>query len=363
MTPLKLLKRIVLRAAHATRVSHLVLNSPWRRNRLAILCYHAATNDDECECFPGFFMSASMFRERLEFLRQTGANILPLGEALRRLYSGSLPPRSVALTLDDGFHAAYRHCRPVLREYGYPYTVYLTTYYLEYNRPVFDPMCGYLLWKARGRQLAWDGILPSPVTLDGNGRADAASAIYRHAVQRGLSGRDKDALLAELAGRLNIDYEALCRKRILHLVNPEEAGAWAEEADIQLHTHRHRVSERKDVLYAQLEKNRERLERITGKPCRHLAYPGGACLPVYSQWLREFGLESAVTCQTGLASRRSDQMFLPRVMESERVTLTELAGWITGVNGFLPVRRVDRQPGMRTQFLEHDEDILKAAGA
>ena len=355
MTLLKLLKRSVLRVSHATGLSGLGLNSRWRQKRLAILCYHAATTGDEHECFPGFFMPAEMFRARLEFLRRTRANILPLDEALRRLYSGSLPPRSVALTLDDGFYAAYRDCRPVLKEYGYPYTVYMTTYYLEYNRPVFDPMCGYLLWKARGRRLQWDGVLSSPVVLDDKGRADAESAICRHAAQHGLSGCDKDALLAELAGRLDIDYEALCRKRVLHLVNSEEARTWAGEADIQLHTHRHRVSRSKDALFAQLEKNRERLKNVLGKTCVHLAYPGGACLPEYSGWLREFGLESAVTCQTGLASARSDQMLLPRVMETAHVTLPELAGWVTGVNGFLPVRRVDRRPALRTQFLEHDE--------
>lgn len=343
---LKRLKLFALTTARVSGLSHVVLNSEWRRKRLTILCYHAASAGDEHECFPGFYMHVDRFRQRLESLRQMGACVLPLAEALERLYDGTLPRRSVAITLDDGFYDAYKYCRPLLNEYGFPSTVYIPTYYVEYNRPVFDVMCRYMLWKRRMGELEWPEVLPGRIGLDEAGQALCNSSIRAFAARSKLGGREKDDLLAELAGRLGIDYGELCRNRVLHLVNPEEARAWAREADLELHTHRHRVSRDKEMLYREIRQNITRLEAIIGGTRRHLAYPGGACIPEFSRWLSQFGLRSATSCQTGLASTASDPMLLPRVMETSSTTALELAGWISGVNGLLPVRTIDQSAEM-----------------
>ena len=44
-----------------------------------------------------------MFARRMEILAQSGATVLALGEALRLLQQGKLPPNSVAITFDDGW--------------------------------------------------------------------------------------------------------------------------------------------------------------------------------------------------------------------------------------------------------------------
>jgi hypothetical protein len=97
-----------------------------------------------------------------------------------------------------------------------PATVYLPTHYVCNNRPVFDNMCPYLLWKASGSELVWKSILQKPIMLDGAGRRHAEQAIWQYAHQQRLSSAAKDHLLAELACRLGIDYSALCRRRLFH---------------------------------------------------------------------------------------------------------------------------------------------------
>lgn len=95
---------------------------------------------------------AALFR-RLQILRDSRCEVLPLAEALRLLYAGALPPRSVAITVDDGKYDFYAEGLPLFRKFRYPVTVYLSTYYSELNRPVFDSALSYILWKARGQAL------------------------------------------------------------------------------------------------------------------------------------------------------------------------------------------------------------------
>ena len=89
--------------------------------------------------------------------------MLPLGEALQRLRAGTLPARSVAITFDDGTYDFFRQAYPLLKSYGFPVTVYQTTYYTSVERPVFNLICSYMLWLRRGevilavKRLVWSG--------------------------------------------------------------------------------------------------------------------------------------------------------------------------------------------------------------
>ena len=150
---LKQAKLRVLGLAETSGLSRSLAASAWRRRRLLILCYHGVSKYDEHE-WTNLYIAAETFRRRMQILKDSGCNVLPFSDALTRLRDGTLPERAVAITFDDGFHDYYSVAFPILESFGFPATLYLTTYYVEFNRPVFDPMCSYLLWKARGRAAA-----------------------------------------------------------------------------------------------------------------------------------------------------------------------------------------------------------------
>jgi len=336
---LQTLKLAVHRAAKATGFYAAAANSSWRRNRLAILCYHGIALGDEYRWNPDLYITAELLRRRMETLRQSGCNILPLGEAVERLRDGSLPPQSVVLTFDDGFFDFYRKAAPILREYQAPATVYVSSYYSLFERPVFNPMLGYLLWMGGGGTLDWPEVLGSSVSLTPGNQADAFRRILEFASEAGYSGREKDALLGELAGRLAIDYEDLCSRRILELMNPDELRAVTEQGfDLQLHTHRHRTPQRKDLFVKEIEDNRLALD-LNGKGpggFRHFCYPSGVYHAEYGGWLRECGILSATTCDPGLASPSSDPYYLPRFLDSMKVRDIVFEGWVSGAARLLP---------------------------
>jgi peptidoglycan/xylan/chitin deacetylase (PgdA/CDA1 family) len=345
-------KWIALRAARTLGVTSLLMRSSWRRKRLGILCYHGASLDDEHLWNPGLYMAAATLRRRMQLIRESGCTVLPLDEAVRRLYEGRLPPRSLALTFDDGAFDFYSVAYPILREFGFPVTVYLTTYYSEFNRPVYDPMCSYLLWKARGRTARWPEVFGSeePVELAGPGLQSAHERLRRYPAEQRLTGAQKDALLRQLAEALDIDYESILRRRMLQIMSQDEARELARRGvDFQLHTHRHRVSLNKALFQREIVENRRRVEEIRGSEAAHFCYPGGVNRPEFAAWLREWSIRSATTCEFGIASRQSDAMRLPRFLDTNTSTEDEFRSWLSGARTFLP-RRIAAEN--RGQFME-----------
>jgi peptidoglycan/xylan/chitin deacetylase (PgdA/CDA1 family) len=290
--------------------------------------------DDEHQWNPGLYMTAGLLRQRLETLRKSGCNILPLGEALERLRKGDLPARSVVLTFDDGFFDFYREAAPVLREYQAPATVYVSTYYALLERPVFDPMLAYLLWKGSGGTLDWPEVLGDPVSLTPANQTRTWRRISEFASGAEYSGLEKDALLGELASRLAVDYGDLASRRILQLMNPNELRIVAAQGfDLQLHTHRHRMPQEKELFFKEIEDNRRALamDGQDQRLFRHFCYPSGIYHAGSGAWLRECGILSATTCVPGLASRSSDPYYLPRFTDSMNIHGIVFEGWVSGV--------------------------------
>ena len=337
---LKKLKRLALFTAESLGISRLVLESPWRRQRLLILCYHGFAMADEYLWNPTLYMRPAALLRRLQMLRDSRCEVLPLAEALEKLYAGALPPRSVAITVDDGTYDFYAAGLPLFRKFRYPVTVYLSTYYSEFNRPVFDPALSYILWKARGQMLDWPEVLEAPIRLDAAACAEIKRSAVDYAQRRDLSGRQKDELLADLARRTGVDYEAFCARRMFTLMTPGEVHeAAANGADIQLHTHSHRVYGKKAKFLSELDENRLRIEAWTGAPAHHFCYPSGYYTQEFVPWLKEWGAESGATCVPGLAARYTEAMLLPRLVDMETFSEIEFRAWISGIAAFLPPRR------------------------
>lgn len=336
---IKKAKRLLQSGARAAGVQKLVRDSAWRRHRVAILCYHGVSLVDEHEWDSSLFVRQDFLARRLEFLQRGGYNVLPLDEAVTRLYQRSLPPRSVVLTFDDGNHDFLARAIPVMKEYEVPATVYLTTYYAENDFAVFDVMARYIIWKGRMRVPAIAPLMKDLDLEERTGWEDASNDLVRAVKYGNWSALAKEQLLYRLAEALEVDYDALVEARVLRIMTPAEVSQTAELGfDVQLHTHRHRTPSEETLFQREIRDNAKAIERMTGRTPNHFCYPQGWVEPEFVPWLADLGVRSATTTRTGLASPSSDPLLLPRIIDHPGLSSEEFESALTGVAAFFPKR-------------------------
>lgn len=343
MSVLRVVKRSVL-ASKALGAFDLISRSEWRRNRLLILCYHGISVEDEHQVHPGYFLPADIFGRRMEMLHQLDCNVLSLQDGLSRLRTGSLPPRSVVITFDDGWANFYTEAFPILRKYNFPATVYLTTYYCLFNRPIFGPALRYLLWKSRDQviesKLPW---MPGPLHLEmDSNRSALVMRIEEKAREERLSGMQKEELVAEIADLAGFDYSRLVRKRLMNLMNEREVTQMSAcGVDIQLHTHRHRTPLDPAKFKAEISENRQIVSDLTSqKDIAHFCYPSGVVHPKFISWLQESDVQSAATSQPDFCDRKAELLLLPRLLDQASISDDEFESWVTGFAAMMPRRAV-----------------------
>ena len=315
-------------------------NSSWRRQRLLVLGWHGLSNEDEHLWRPGLYITPQLFHRRLEVLAELGCSVLSLDDALARLWAGDLPPRSVVITFDDGFHDFAAYAAPILREFGFPASLYLTTYHVDDQHPLYNLTVSYVLWKSHGPGRR----LPDGTPIGNRVEAElAAQTMVRKAIMEGLSTAEKDDRARQLAGYLGHDYNDLCRRRILHLMTSDQVSEVASSSavTIESHTHRHRTPDDLDLMTRELRDNITRIQQITGRRPVHFCYPDGVFNTKYFPLLEQEGFRSATTCERALTTRTRHCYTIPRWLDQQMHTESQYQGWLSGLRPL-----IERSPGV-----------------
>ncbi len=103
-----------------------------------VLQYHHVATDTPASTS----ISPEDFRAHLEYLRDNGFNVVALDTMVDALRGGGeLPDRAVAITFDDGHLSIYETAFPMLRSFGFPFTLFVST------GPIDRGLRGYMSWK------------------------------------------------------------------------------------------------------------------------------------------------------------------------------------------------------------------------
>jgi peptidoglycan/xylan/chitin deacetylase (PgdA/CDA1 family) len=307
------------------------------RRELRILCYHGFSLADEDAFRAKLFIRSATFARRMQYLAHGGVAVLPLDEAIRRLRDGTLPDFATVITIDDGLYSVYRAAMPVLARHGFSATVYVTSYYVAKQTPVFRLAVQYMFWKTERRRIDVAGLIPEDA--DGH-EIDAGDAAWmwrfiEHGEQRCDEPR-RCQLSAELGRRLGVDYGEIAEGRLFSLMDENELRELlANGIDIQLHTHRHRFPPQRDVVARELEENESCLRPLVGRRMRHFCYPSGEWSPQHWPWLASYGVESATTCEPGFNTAATPPFAMGRFLDGENISQIEFEAEVCGFSEML----------------------------
>lgn len=326
----------LLAGANRAGMINLVKNSEWRRERPLILCYHGFSKRDE-HLWSDLFVSASWFRARMALLKREGYEIITLDNLSRFLAGEPIPERAVVVTVDDGFHDFLEIAHPILQQESIPATLYVTTYYVEKQGPVFDPALSYLLWKGAGKPfiLPWEKqTFIAPAADDQQGRHLLHSRLREDWKTLKIDATEKQASLISIGESFGVDMDSFMAERLFGLLTPDEVLTCSKSGvDIQLHTHRHRVPDDADTFAKEVEDNQRALEIMIspGAKLSHFCYPSGEYYSSSVKTLSSRGIATATTCDFGYAKRTSNPLLLPRLLDSMSISDQKFLAWLSGI--------------------------------
>ena len=102
---------------------------PRDETRVAVLGYHNFSNSKRPT---EMLMRTAEFCQQMQYIRDAGLAVISMQDFLEwRQGKRLLPARCVLITIDDGWKSVYTDAYPVLRAYGYPFTLFLYTRYIN----------------------------------------------------------------------------------------------------------------------------------------------------------------------------------------------------------------------------------------
>lgn len=335
------MRNVKLAILFVCKVAGLFRLSRWMtRGYLKILCYHGFELVDESRFRSKLFIKSEQFDRRLETIKRYGFRVLPLGEAVTRLYSRTLAPDSVAITIDDGFYSTYRLAAPSLLKHCFPATVYVTTYYVEHGFPIFRLAVQYMFWKTTMTTLFVSGVPWSVERVVTLSDAEQVQTVMWDCINYGeklCTEEQRHQICSDLGKLLGVSYADIVSSRMLHLMTPGELQKMAENRfDIQLHTHRHVFpGDRKEDAQREIADNRRVLRKYVAGHAEHFCYPSGIWKKQQWDWLDEMGIKSATTCLPGLNSHKTSRHALCRFLDGADIHPLEFEAALTGFSDLM----------------------------
>ena len=92
-----------------------------------ILMYHNIDNPPNGARIPNLYVTPRMFRFQMWYLKTAGFGVVSIKDLLEAVEAGNMRRSVVSITFDDGYADFYKNAYPVLKQYGYPATVYVVS--------------------------------------------------------------------------------------------------------------------------------------------------------------------------------------------------------------------------------------------
>ena len=291
-----------------TKLLGATLSPGGARGNLSVLIFHRVLSTPD-PLFPDE-PDVNRFAEILSWVGRA-FNVIPLAQGLAGLKAGTLPPRALAITFDDGYQDNFTVALPVLQRFGMHATFFVASGFLDGGRMWNDTVIESVR-----------ACTASRLDLDhlGLGRHDLSSPASRRRAIDTLLPQIKYMPLIErtdcvqrIAEAADVHLPSDLMMRSAQLASLSDSGM-----EIGGHTRTHPILARlpdADALH-EIKGGKADIESIIGKGISLFAYPNGKpgkdYLARHVDMVRSAGFQMAVSTAPGVARPGCDLFQVPR---------------------------------------------------
>ena len=281
------------------------------RRKVLILTYHRFSSEKEYGK-----VSAKDFKKHLEYLNKYH-RVLPLAETIDRLKDDkSLPANTTVITIDDGYADAYDVAFPLLKEFGFPATVYAITDFVDAKIWLWTDLMRYVLLNTKADSISIEfssGETVKSDLTDQINRIEQASRI--NARLKKLPNEQKDSKIKEIARELGVKIPAMPPTEFAPMNWHQAREMDADGIRIESHSVTHPILTNvgPGTLDLEMRTSKNRLEEVLERPVGHFCYPNGSLDRQVRNAAKNAGYTSAVTTAYGFNDALTDQFLMNRI--------------------------------------------------
>jgi peptidoglycan/xylan/chitin deacetylase (PgdA/CDA1 family) len=291
-----------------------------RSERVAILCYHGVS-DLPPKLGEHRYVGTAEFEQQMQYLANK-ANVMPLQDLIDAIQNNeAIPPKTLAITFDDGLAHLMQTAVPVLERFGLTATFLVVTKAVDNHEPIWTDQAQWIVENHPPGQLEFE-FEDSSFHLSFSSREERMASLTKVFKFGQSCGPD---VLGGFISRLRQTTQPAFGSMRLFENSDIEPMSWEQVKEllskgqsVGSHTRTHCIVSRcgPESMKDELLNSRLRIEDKIGTSCRMFAYPNGNpgnFDQTTGEILSESGYDCGLTTEFGFVTSGSQLMSLPRV--------------------------------------------------
>lgn len=317
-----------------------------------ILMYHGFTEEGECpgiRNYGGKHLQIEKFEEQMRYLDRH-CRVIPLEDGIEAFRGRQkIVPQSVILTMDDGYGSNYALAYPVLKRYGMPATIFVSTDFVEKKDFLWVDRVEYAIDRTTQHQLRIEcGARVRRLDLKTVEERKTAASLIKAELKK-MPLPEREGVVAHIEDELG--HRLSFRGAMDPMYRPLEVAEirkMSEEGLIAFgnHTCSHisLTACSPNEMVRELQESRAKVEEWTERPCDVFSYPYGekSCINERSRTvLAELGFRCGLTAIPGANGLAADLYELKRLNIHNQGTFRGFVRTLSAFGRFLRMVKRD----------------------
>lgn len=289
-----------------------------------IFYYHRVCDpEDDYLASPDLLVSKNNFEKQIQFIKEE-FNVLPLEVVIGHFKKGKrLSCSDIAITFDDGYIDNYINAYPILKKYGIPATIFITTGYIGSNNLLWWDRLSLIIKAMRGTEIKWDDVSSDLLTRELKNILSNEKALKRSLTPltdylKSVGGDKRETIIQEL-GKTVLNSESFLLRERIFLSWQEIKEMSGNGITFGSHSHTHAILTEIDdeSLNRELSLSKVLIRENMGVEVKGFSYPDGCLDDKVKAAVIKAGYHYAVQ------TNRSGTRYLPDIYSIPRKMIKE----------------------------------------